>query len=31
MHNVSLGCKDNGVGCKGIGRYGKGRGVRVRV
>lgn len=31
MHNVKLGCKGNGVGCKSIGCDGKGQGVRVRV
>lgn len=31
MLNVRLGCKGNGVGCKGIGCDGKGQFVRVRV
>lgn len=31
MHNVRLGCKGNGVWCKGIGCDGKGQVVRVRV
>lgn len=31
MHDVRLGCKGNGVGCKGIGCDGKGQGLRVGV